>query len=336
MLAKMRVSLVNVEDRMRTLLAIAFAFVTATFGAIGGGNADEWPTRPIRTIVPLSAGSAADVVPRIVFEQVSTQLGQPIVIENRPGASGTIGARAVATASPDGYTLMAHSSAHVIAPSTVANLPYDPIKDFAAIAPLGNLPNVLVIAPSKNIKTVQELVALGKTRPITFGSIGVGSPIHLAMERLRLSSGFKTEAITFKGAPEAMTEVMAGRIDVYYAPVVAALSLIESGKVLPLVVSSPTRAPQLANVPTTLESGYPNSAYRFWLGVFAPARTPPDIVNRLNTEIEKALQTPAVRARLAQLGVQPMQMSAEEFDKFIKDELAINSALAREAGITTH
>src|SRR5262245_14344888 len=156
MLAKMRVSLVTVEDRMRTLLAIAFAFVMATFGAIDSGDADEWPTRPIRTIVPLSAGSAADVVPRIVFEQVSKQLGRPVVIENRPGASGTIGARAVATASPDGYTLLAHSSAHVIAPSTVANLPYDPIMDFATIAPLGNLPIVLVIAPSKNIKTVRS------------------------------------------------------------------------------------------------------------------------------------------------------------------------------------
>jgi len=335
MLAKTRVSLVTVEDSMRALLAIAFAFVMATFGAVGNGNADEWPTRPIRAIVPLSAGSAADVVPRIVFEQVSTQLGQPIVIENRPGASGTIGARAVATASPDGYTLLAHSSAHVIVPSTVANLPYDPIKDFVAIAPLGNLPNVLVIAPSKNIKTVQELVALGRTQPITFGSIGVGSPIHLAMERLRLSAGFKAEAITFKGAPEAMAEVMAGRIDVYYAPVAAALSLIESGKVLPLVVSSPTRAPLLSNVPTTLESGYPNSAYRFWLGVFAPAKTPSDIVNRLNTEIEKALQTPAVRAKLAMLGVQPMEMSAEEFDKFVKEELATNTALAKDARIST-
>jgi len=320
---------------MHILLATAFAFVIAACGAIGSGNADEWPTRPIRAIVPLSAGSAADVVPRIVFEQVSTQLGRPIVVENRPGASGTIGARAVATASPDGYTLLAHSSAHVIAPSTVANLPYDPIKDFAAIAPLVNLPIVLVIAPSKNIKTVQELVALGRTRPITFGSIGIGSPTYLAMERLRLSAGFKAEVITFKGAPEAMTEVMAGRIDVYYAPVAAALSLLESGKVLPLVVSSPTRAPLLLNVPTTLESGYPNSAYRFWLGVFAPAKTPSDIVNRLNTEIEKALQTPAVRAKLAMLGVQPMEMSAEEFDKFVKEELATNTALAKDAGITT-
>ena len=325
-----------VRDRMRRRLAVALALLMGTFGAIGGSCADEWPVRPIRAIVPLSAGSAADVVPRIVFEQVSAQLGQPIVIENRPGASGTIGARAVATANPDGYTLLAHSSAHVIAPSTVANLPYDPIRDFAAIAPLGNLPNVLVIAPSKNIKTVQELVALGKTQPITFGSIGVGSPIHLAMERFRLSAGFKTEAITFKGAPEAMTEVMAGRIDVYYAPVVAALSLIQAGKVLPLVVSSPTRAPLLSDVPTTLESGYPDSAYRFWLGVFAPARTPPDIINRLNAEIEKALQNPAVRARLATLGVQPMEMSAGEFDKFVKAELATNAALARAAGIAAH
>jgi tripartite-type tricarboxylate transporter receptor subunit TctC len=323
-------------EGMRTPLAVVLAVIMAASGAIGSGHTDEWPTRPIRAIVPLSAGSAADVVPRIVFEQVSAQLRQPIIIENRPGASGTIGARAVATASPDGYTLLAHSSAHVIAPSTVANLPYDPIKDFAAIAPLGNLPNVLVIAPSKNIKTVEELVALGKTQPITFGSIGVGSPIHLAMERFRLSAGFKTQAITFKGAPEAMSEVMAGRIDVYYAPVLAALSLIQSGKVLPLVVSSPTRAPLLPDVPTTLESGYPNSAYRFWLGVFAPARTPPDIVNRLSAEIAKAMQMPDVRSKLAALGVQPMEMSAQEFDKFVKEELATNAALAEAAGIAAH
>lgn len=157
------------------------AIALAALASATGSRADEWPSRPIRAIIPLSPGSAADVVPRIVFEQLSAQLGQPIIVENKPGASGTIAARAVAVADPDGYTLLAHSSAHIIAPSTVANLPYDPIKDFAAVAPLGNLPNVLVISPSKNIKTVQELIALGKTRPITFGSIGVGSPIHLAM-----------------------------------------------------------------------------------------------------------------------------------------------------------
>ena len=241
--------------------ALAFTVMLGSLTAIHGARADEWPTKPIRVIVPLSPGSAADIIPRIVFEQLATQLGQSIVVENRPGASGTIAARSVASADADGYTLLAHSSAHIIAPSTVANLPYDPIKDFAAVSPLGNLPNVLVIAPSKNINTVQELVALGKERPITFGSIGPGSPITLAMQRLRLSAGFKAEAVPFKGAPEALVEVMTGRVDVYYSPILAALPYISGGKLIPLAVSSPTRAPTLPDVPTTLESGYQNSAY---------------------------------------------------------------------------
>lgn len=314
-------------------LAYGFAIALTALSVSGSSQADEWPSRPIRAIIPLSAGSAADVVPRIVFDQLSAQVGQPTVIENRPGASGTIAARAVATADPDGYTLLAHSSAHVISPSTVANIPYDPIKDFAAVAPLGNLPLVLVIAPSKNIKTVQELVALGKTRPITFGSIGVGSPIHLAMERFRLSAGFQEQAIPFKGAPEALLEVMTGRVDVYYAPVTAALPLIRDGKLLALAVSSPVRVAALPDVPTTLESGYTNSDYRFWIGVFAPAKTPRDIVNKLNSEIQKALQVPSVRERLAKLGVQPMAMNTGEFDKFVNDELKINAELAKAAGL---
>ena len=321
---------------MRNRAVLVFAVACAALAWVTGSRADEWPSRPIRAIIPLSPGSAADVIPRIVFEQLSAQLGQPVVIENRPGASGTIAARAVAGADPDGYTLLAHSSAHIIAPSTVAHLPYDPIKDFAAVAPLGNLPNVLVIAPAKNIKTVQELVAEGKKRTITFGSIGVGSPITMAMERFRLSAGFNAQAIPFKGAPEALVEVITGRVDVYYSPVLAALPFIKDGKVLPLAVSSPTRAAILPDVPTTLESGYPNSAYRFWIGVFAPARTPPDIVNKLNTEIQKALQVPAVRERLTHLGVQPMAMNAGAFDKFVKEDLTINAELAKAAGISAH
>ncbi|HZK79469.1 MAG TPA: tripartite tricarboxylate transporter substrate binding protein [Humisphaera sp.] len=296
-------------------------------------RADDWPTKPIRVIVPLSAGSAADIIPRIVFEQLSAQLGQSIVVENRPGASGTIGARTVQMADPDGYTLLAHSSAHIIAPSTVANLSYDPIKDFAAVAPLGNLPNVLVIAPSANIKTLKELVAIGKTRPITFGSIGPGSPITLTMQRLRLSAGFKVQEIPFKGAPEALVEVMTGRVDVYYSPILAALPYIKSGKLTALAVSSPTRAPTLPDVPTTEESGYPNSAYRFWIGVFAPAKTPPVIVNKLNAEIKKALENPAVRAKLEKLGVQPMKMNTSQFGEFVKEELQINKEVVKAAGI---
>lgn len=318
---------------MRARLIFCFA-AALTALAVTGSQADEWPSRPIRTIIPLSAGSAADIVPRIVFEQVSAQLGQPTVAENRPGASGSIAARFVASADPDGYTLLAHSTAHVISPSTVANLSYDPVRDFAAVAPLGNLPLVLVIAPSQNIKTVQELVALGKTRPITFGSIGTGSPIHLAWERFRLSAGFQEQAIPFKGAPEALLEVMTGRVDVYYSPVTAALPFIRDGKLLALAVSSPTRVDMLPGVPTTLEAGYPNSDYRFWIGVFAPVKTPGTIVSKLNTEIQKALQDPGVRDKLGKLGVQPMAMNTGEFDKFVKDELKINAELAKAAGLT--
>jgi tripartite-type tricarboxylate transporter receptor subunit TctC len=319
---------------MRARRALVFAIALMAIAANGSSQADEWPSRPIRAIIPLSVGSAADVVPRIVFEQLATQLGQPIVIENKPGASGSIAARFVASADPDGYTLLAHSTAHIISPSTVANLSYDPIKDFVAVAPLGNLPLVLVISPSQKIKTVQELVALGKTRPITFGSIGTGSPIHLAMERFRLSAGFQEQAIPFKGAPEALLEVMTGRVDVYYSPVTAALPLIRDGKLLALAVSSPMRSPTLPGVPTTLESGYPNSDYHFWIGVFAPVKTPDDIVSKINAEIQKAVEMPGVAEKLTKLGVQPMTMSTEQFDKFVKDELKINAELAKAAGLT--
>ena len=318
---------------MHSRLALSVIATAACLFAAGASRADEWPARAVHVIVPLTPGSAADVVPRVVFEQVSKQLGQPFVIENRAGASGTIGARSVAAATADGYTLLAHSSAHVISQSTIANLPYDPVKDFEAVAPLGNLPNVLVISPDKHISTVQELVALGKQRPITFGSIGVGSPIHLAMERFRLSAGFKAQAITFRGAPETMVEVMGGRVDVYYAPVVAALSLIRSGQLKALAVSSPTRASILPDVPTTVEAGYSNSSYRFWLGVFAPAKTAPQIVSKLNAEIEKALKVPAVRAKLEAMGIQPMAMGVDEFARFVKSELHSNAELAKMAGI---
>jgi tripartite-type tricarboxylate transporter receptor subunit TctC len=306
----------------------------AAYAATGKKPAEEWPSKPIRVIVPLSPGSAADIVPRIVFEQVGAQIEQAAVVENRAGASGTIAGRAVAIADPDGYTLMAHSTAHVIAPSTFANIPYDAIKDFTAIVPLANVPLVLVVAPSKNIKTVQELVALGKTRPLTFGSIGVGSPVHLAWERFRLSADFQAQAIPFKGAPEAVLETVTGRIDAYMSPVSTALPLIKDGKLIALAVSSPQRVASLPDVPTTEEAGYKNSAYQFWIGMFAPAKTPAPIIAKLASEIQKALQVPSVRERFADLGVQPMSMNTEEFGKFVQDELVLNAQLTKAAGLT--
>jgi tripartite-type tricarboxylate transporter receptor subunit TctC len=279
--------------------------------------AQQWPTRTIRVVVPLTAGSAVDVVPRIVLEQVSAQTGQSIVVENRSGAGGTIGVRSVATSPPDGYTLLADSSAIVVSPYTVTNARYDPVKDFVAVAPLANLPNVLVVAPSLKIHTVQEFVANAKKRRITYGAAGVG---YLAMEKFRLAAGFEGDFIPFRGSPEVLTEVMTGRVDAFYAPLSVALEFIRSGKLVALSVSSIQRSAVLPDIPTSLEAGYPNSNWNFWIGIFAPAGTPNAIVARLNREIGTAIANPAVREKLANQGVDPMTMDFGEFQKFVDVE----------------
>jgi tripartite-type tricarboxylate transporter receptor subunit TctC len=296
--------------------------------------AQQWPTKTIRAVVPLSAGSAVDIVPRIVLEQVAAQIGQSIVVENRTGASGTIGTRSVATSPPDGYTLLAQSSGIVVSPFTVANAHYDPIKDFVAVAPLANLPNVLVVAPSQNVHTVQEFVANAKKRRITYGSARVGTPVYLAMEKFRLAAGFQGDFIPFRGAPEVLTEVMTGRVDAYYAPLAAALEFVRAGKLVALSVSSVQRSAAPPEVPTSLEAGYPNSDLNFWIGVFAPAGTPHDIVARLNREIGIALANPAVREKLTNQGVDPMAMGVEEFQTFVKAEAASMAALAKALNLT--
>jgi tripartite-type tricarboxylate transporter receptor subunit TctC len=320
----------------RALKWMFAAAVAVSLSAAGAARAADWPSNPIRVIVPYSAGSAADVVPRIVFEQVKEQLGQTIIVENKPGASGTIGAYIASQASPDGYTLLAASSGYTIAPATFPDLHYDPIKDFVGISTLGNMPNVLVISPSKHIRTVQALVAMAKTTSITFGSTGVGGPIYLTMERFRQAAGFKATVVPYKGAPQALTETIAGRIDIYYSPLLAALPFIRNGNLLSLAVSSVKRVKALPDVPTTLEAGYQNSNYNFWIGVFAPAKTPHAIIDRLNIEITRALGNPTVQQKLEKIGVQPEPMTVERFNAFIREELKTNAELAEAAGIAKH
>jgi tripartite-type tricarboxylate transporter receptor subunit TctC len=306
--------------------------------AAGPGLGQTWPSKPIRVIVPLTAGSATDVIPRVVFESVSTQLGQSMVVENRVGGGGTIGAGAVAKADPDGYTLLVFSNAHTIAPAVHANLSYDVVKDFAGITPLGNVPNVLVVAPSKNIKTIQQLVAAAKAKPgsINYASGGTGTPPHLTAERFRLSAGFEGQHIPFKGAPEALTEVMTGRVDFYFSPIAPALPFIRDGLLVALAVSSSKRASALPNVPTTVEAGYANSDFDFWIGMFAPSKTPRQIVTRLHQETVKALQNPSVKAKLSNMGVEDMIMTPEAFDQRIAAEVATSATLAKAAGIAAH
>jgi tripartite-type tricarboxylate transporter receptor subunit TctC len=297
--------------------------------------AQSWPSRPIRVIIPFGAGSATDLVPRIVFDQLSPQLGQPIVVENRTGAGGTIGAAAVAKADPDGYTLLAHSNALTVSPAIYANLPYDTVNDFAAVAIFGTLPAVLIISPEKGFKTIQDMVAAAKAKPGSFnyGSVGVGSGTHLSAEKLKLSAGFDAVHVPFRGGPEALTEVIAGRVDFYFCPINTALPFIREGKLVALVTNGTARAPELPDVPTTAEAGYQRAEFAIWIGLLAPAKTPRAVVDKLNAETAKALNAPATAERLVKAGIAPLTIDPREFDERIKSEIAANTAIAKAAGI---
>jgi tripartite-type tricarboxylate transporter receptor subunit TctC len=298
-------------------------------------SAQAWPTRgPIKVIIPFSAGSATDVVPRAILEQVGKQLGQTFVVENRVGAGGTLGVRDVAKADPDGYTLLVHSTTHAVAPAIYANPGYDARRDFAAVTSLASLANVLVAPPDK-YKTLKDLVDAAKAKPdaLNYASAGVGSSAHLNAERLLMAARIKATHVPFKGGPEALNEIMAGRVDFYFVPLPPARGLIAGNKVAALAVSNSARASALPDVPTTVEAGIPNSEYNFWLGMFAPAATPKDIVERLNAEIATALQDPGVKARLANLGGDPMAMQPAAFDAFVKREMDLNAELVKAAGV---
>jgi tripartite-type tricarboxylate transporter receptor subunit TctC len=297
--------------------------------------AQTWPAKPIRTIVPFAAGSFTDVLPRVVLDQIATQIRQPIIVENRGGAGGTIGTGTVAKADPDGYTLLATSSAHTIAPAIYPNLSYDTARDLAGVASLGLSPLVMIIAPSKGIRTVQDFVTAAKAKPgtINFASAGVGSATHLSAERFIASAGFQATHIPYKGGPEALTDVIAGRADFYFCPLGTALPQVRSGTVLALAVSTPQRAASLPDVPSTLEAGFVDSDYSFWVGMFAPVKTPREIVDRLHAETQQALQAANVKARLSELGVDPMPMSPSEFDTLVKKEIVTSATLAKAAGL---
>jgi tripartite-type tricarboxylate transporter receptor subunit TctC len=298
-------------------------------------GAETWPTKPVRVIVPYAPGSATDIVPRTVFEQVSAQLGQTFLIDNRPGGGTTIGTNAVAKADPDGHTLLVHSNAIVTTPAIQANVPYDPVREFAAITPLGNVPMVLVISPDKKIATLKELVAAAKAKAgsLNYAAAGIGTPPHLTMERFRLAAGFEGQLVPFKGAPEALTEVVAGRVDIYFCPITPALSLIREGKLRALAVSNTQRASALPDVPTTVEAGFPDSDFDFWVGLFVPKQTPRDIIGKLHQETVKALHNPATQDKLAKLGVEPMVMQPQDFDARVAKETGIAATLAKAAGI---
>jgi tripartite-type tricarboxylate transporter receptor subunit TctC len=266
---------------------------------------------------------------------MSEQLGQPFIVENRPGAGGTIGVAAVAKADPDGHTILIHSSSYTITPTTYPNTSYNTLRDLVGITPLALLPQVLVISPGKGIKSVPDLVRAAKAKPgaMNFASAGVGTATQLNAERFRLGAGIEVVHVPFKGTPEALTEVIAGRVDYYFCPVNAVLPLIGEKQLLALAMGSSKRSAALPDLQTTLEAGVPNSDYNFWVGMAAPAKTPREIVNRLQQEVAKALDSKAVRDSMAKLGAEAMLMKPEEFDAYIRKEVASNATLVKAAGI---
>ncbi len=303
--------------------------------AAARAEAQGWPAKPVHVVVPVGAGSTTDIIPRLVFEQLSPQLGQTILVENRTGAGGTIGAAFVAHAAPDGYTALFHSNAHTIAPSLYKNLSYDPARDFAAVIPFGVSPNVLVVSPARGFKTIGDLVAAAKAKPgaLNFSSVGVGTSTHLSAERFRVSAGIDVVHIPYKGGAEAMSEVIAGRVDFFFGPTGIVLPNIRAGKLLALVVNGDKRSAALPDVPTTAEAGFTDAEYPSWFGLFLPAKTPRDIVEKLHDEALEALRSPKVRERLADLGVDPMVMTTAEFDALVAKEIAANAALVQAIGL---
>jgi tripartite-type tricarboxylate transporter receptor subunit TctC len=298
-------------------------------------SAQSWPSRPLNVIVPFTAGSTVDIVARTVFEQVGKQIGQPIIVESRLGAGGTTASAAVARAAPDGHTILFTSSAYTITPLVQANLPYDPVRDLAGVTPVANLPNVMVIPADRPFKTLPAMIAAAKAKPgsLNYASVGPGSASHVIAELLKLRAGFEAQHVPFKGPAEALTEIMAGRIDFFIVPTLPAMAGIRDGKLLPIAVSSSRRAADLPDVPTTAEAGFPDTAYDFWFGALLPAKTPRDIIERLHREIVTALQLPAVKERIVKLGGEPSSMAPSEFDALIKKELETNAVIVRAAGL---
>ena len=316
----------------------AAALTVAIVAAIQPAGAQTYPSKPIRVINPFGVGSATDVIPRIILEQVQQNIGQPVLVEARPGAGGTTDTAQVVNAEPDGYTLLVNSSAHTLTPAMYKSLAFDPSRDLVGVAMLGVMPQVLITSPAKGLKTLAAFVADAKAKPGTYNyaSTGVGAATHVSVEKFRLAAKFEATHVPFKSGAEGISEVVAGRMDFYFCPIGTALPFIQEGRLLGLAVSTPKRAVALPNVPTTIEAGYPNSDYTFWFALFAPAKTPRPIVERLHQEAMKALESPSVKSRLAQNGVEPLVMSPADLDKLVATEIKDNIELIKTLGLKTN
>jgi tripartite-type tricarboxylate transporter receptor subunit TctC len=316
-------------------LITAFTVLAALVASSAAMAQASYPNKPIRFIVPFTAGSGTDIIARTVGDTMSKGLGQPIIIENKPGAGGTIAAAQVARGEADGYTVLIHSSGHALNPAIYPSLSYDTLRDLTGITPLAALPNVMVVSPERGWKTVADVVAAARARPgaLNYASAGIGSATHMNAEKFKLQAGFEAVHVPFKGTPEALSDVIGGRNDWFFAPLSSALPLIKDGKLLALAVSTPQRTPSLPQVPTTLEAGIPGSDYTFWVGMIVASATPPAVMKRLHEEALKALANPEVKERMNKLGADPFSMPQDKFNAFIKTEMESAARIAKAANL---
>jgi len=317
------------------MLRRGFAVAAMAMFAAGSAAAQNWPEKPVHIIVAFTPGSATDVIARAISNELSARLGQPVIIENKPGAGGTIAAGQVAKAPADGYTLLVNSSGHTVSPWIYNKLSYDTAKDLSGVSLLARQPNILVVSPDKGWKTVGDLVKQAKAQPgkLSFASAGVGAATHINGEKFKVAAGIDVLHVPYKGTPEALNDVMGGRVEYFFSPVVSALSLVRDKRLQALANGSPTRSAVLPDVPTTEEAGYKGSAYDYWAGLLAPAGTPRPAIERLNKELLVVLAMPEVKERLAKIGAEPAPNTPAEFDALVVRELKENGELVKAAGI---
>ncbi|TMH67400.1 MAG: tripartite tricarboxylate transporter substrate binding protein [Betaproteobacteria bacterium] len=315
---------------MKTIVAIAAAAL-----AFGLAHAQDYPTKTIRLIIPLTPGSGADIAGRIIGQRLNEHWKQPVIVENRPGAGGQIGTAAVVKAEPDGHTLLVQSSSHSANPAIYKSLPYDPLKDLADVAILGKTPYVMVTAANGPYKNLKALIEAAKAKPgeIPFASAGVGTSTHLAAEFVIALAGLKMIHIPFKGSPDAMQDVLGGRSSFYMAPLNAGMNLVKEGKLTGLGVSTKARAEVLPQVPTIAEQGLYDYDMTLWFGMWAPAGTPVPVVQKLNAAINAIVLEPVVKEQFEKLGIQPAPMKTEDFAKFVRSEMDVYKKIVQHAHI---
>lgn len=321
---------------MHSFAKIATAItVMMTLSAAGIALAQDYPAKPIKFVVPLTAGSGADIAGRIVARHLSEAWKQPVIVENRPGAGGQIGTQAVVKADADGYTLLVQSASHAANSAIYKTLPYDPLKDLIDVSILGVTPYVMVTAKGGEFPTLKTLIDSAKSKPgaVPFASAGIGSSTHLAAEYFAQAAGLKMLHIPYKGSPEAIQDSMVGRTAFYMAPINTVVGQMKDGKLAALGVSTRKRAEVMPDVPTLAEAGVPDFDISLWFGVWAPAGTPAAIVTKLNTQIDAILQKPEVREQFAKLGITPAPMKPDEFGRFVRKEIANYQKIVKDANI---